>query len=158
VTHAKALYSSLITHHNALKSLQREHKRHLEREKQLSDILDTLRHGYNPNYQDMAVLEAVRGWEYLAGLPQLGEAEREEGSDEEEGGATSQTDEVRELEEGEWSVQQLEQQLDGLLKADHVSLLMEHDSYVGDSASVYPGAYDTWTSYRPQTTDSPYSP
>jgi len=148
VTHAKALYSSLITHHNALKSLQREHKRHLEREKQLSDILDTLRHGYNPNYQDMAVLEAVRGWEYLAGLPQLGEAEREEGSDEEEGGATSQTDEVRELEEGEWSVQQLEQQLDGLLKADHVSLLMEHDSYVGDSASVYPGAHDTWTSYN----------
>lgn len=158
MTHAKALYSSLITHHNALKSLQREHKRHLEREKQLSDILDTLRHGYNPNYQDMAVLEAVRGWEYLAGLPHLGEAEREEGSDEEEGGATSQTDEVRELEEGEWSVQQLEQQLDGLLKADHVSLLMEHDSYVGDSASIYPSAYDTWTSYRPQTTDSPYSP
>jgi protein kinase C substrate 80K-H len=140
VTRPKALYSSLVTHHNALKSLQREHKRHLEREKQLSDILNTLRHGYNPNYQDMAVLEAVRGWEYLAGLPHIGEAEREEGIDEEEE-ATSQTDEVEELEEGEWSVQQLEQQLDELLKVDHVSLLMEHDSYVDDSASIYPGAY-----------------
>jgi len=131
------LYSSLVAHHSALKSLQREHKRHLEREKQLSDILNTLRHGYNPNYQDMAVLEAVRGWEYLAGLPHIGEAEREEGIDDEEE-ATSQTDEGEELEEGEWSVQQLEQQLDELLKVDHVSLLMEHDSYVDDSSSIYP--------------------
>ncbi|KAF8485237.1 glucosidase II beta subunit-like-domain-containing protein [Russula ochroleuca] len=132
------LYTSLITHHNALKSLQREHKRHLEREKQLSDILDTLRHGYNPNYQDMAVLEAVRGWEYLAGLPHISEAEREEGGDEEDG-ATAQVDEVKEeLEEGEWSVRQLEQQLDELLNVDHTSLLMEHDSYVDEPASVSP--------------------
>lgn len=136
MTHATALYASLITHHNALKSLKREHKRHLDREKQLSDILDTLRHNYNPNYQDMAVLEAVRGWEYLAGLPLISEAEREEGTDEEEG-ATSPIDKVKEeLEEGEWSVEQLEQQLDGLLGVDHASLLMEHDSYVDDPASV----------------------
>jgi len=134
------LYTSLITHHNALKSLQREHKKHLEREKQLSDILDTLRHGYNPNYQDMAVLEAVRGWEYLAGLPHITEADREEGSDED--GATSQVDEAKEeLEEGEWSVQQLEQQLDDLLNVDHTSLLIEHDSYVDEPASVSPSEH-----------------
>jgi len=132
------LYASLITHHNALKSLRREHKKHLEREKQLSDILDTLRHGYNPNYQDMAVLEAVRGWEYLAGLPHIGEAEREEGTDEEDG-ATANIDEVKEeLEDGEWSAEQLEQQLDELLRVDHVSLLMEHDSYVDEQAYVSP--------------------
>jgi len=138
VTHISALYASLVTHHNALKSLQREHKKHLEREKQLSDILDTLRHGYNPNYQDMAVLEAVRGWEYLAGLPHLGEAEREEGgADDEE--ATANIDNVKEeLEEGEWSMEQLEQQLDELLHVDHVSLLMEHDSHVNDHAYVSP--------------------
>jgi protein kinase C substrate 80K-H len=136
VTYATALYTSLITHHNALKSLQREHKKHLEREKQLSDILDTLRHGYNPNYQDMAVLEAVRGWEYLAGLPHISEDEREEGSDE-EGGATAQVDEVKEeIEEGEWSVQELEQELDELLNVDHISLLIEHDSFVDEPASV----------------------
>ncbi|KAH9978251.1 glucosidase II beta subunit-like-domain-containing protein [Lactifluus volemus] len=129
------LYTSLITHHSALKSLQREHKKHVEREKQLSDILDTLRRGYNPNYQDMAVLEAVRGWEYLAGLPHIGEAEREEGVDEEE--ETTQTDKAdEELEEGEWSALQLEQELDGLLNVDHISLLMEHEAYVDDSASV----------------------
>jgi protein kinase C substrate 80K-H len=138
VTYATALYTSLITHHIALKSLQREHKRHLEREKQLSDILDTLRHGYNPNYQDMAVLEAVRGWEYLAGLPHISEAEREEGSDEEDG-ATAQVDEVQEeIEEGEWSVQQLEQQLDEVLNVDHISLLIEHESIVDEPASVSP--------------------
>lgn len=136
MTYATALYTSLITHHNALKSLHREHKKHLEREKQLSDILDTLRHGYNPNYQDMAVLEAVRGWEYLAGLPHISEAEREEGSDE-EGGATAQIDEVKEeIEEGEWSVQELEQGLDELLNVDHISLLIEHDSFVDDLDSV----------------------
>jgi len=132
------LYTSLITHHNALKSLQREHEKHLEREKQLSDILDTLRRGYNPNYQDMAVLEAVRGWEYLAGLPHITEVEREEGSDEEDGKMT-QVDKVEEeLEEGEWSAQQLEQQLDELLNVDHVSLLIEHDSYVDEPASISP--------------------
>jgi protein kinase C substrate 80K-H len=137
------LYNSLITHHNALKSLQREHKKHLEREKQLSDILDTLRHGYNPNYQDMAVLEAVRGWEYLAGLPHITEADREEGSDEEDG-VTSKVDEAKEeLEEGEWSTEQLEQQLDELLNVDHMSLLIEHDSYVDESASISPSEHLT---------------
>ncbi len=138
MTYATALYTSLITHHNALKSIQREHEKHLEREKQLSDILDTLRRGYNPNYQDMAVLEAVRGWEYLAGLPHITEVEREEGSDEEDGKMT-QVDKVEEeLEEGEWSAQQLEQQLDELLNVDHVSLLIEHDSYVDEPASISP--------------------
>ena len=143
MTYPTALYTSLITHHNALKSLQREHKKHFEREKQLSDILDTLRHGYNPNYQDMAVLEAVRGWEYLAGLPHITEADREEGSDEEDG-AKSQVDEAKEeLEEGEWSSQQLEQQLDGVLNVDHMSLLIEHDSYADEPASVSPSEHLT---------------
>jgi protein kinase C substrate 80K-H len=143
VTYPAALYTSLITHHTALKSLQREHKKHLERERQLSDILDALRRGYNPNYQDMAVLEAVRGWEYLAGLPHITEANREEGSDEEDD-ATSQVDDAKEgLEEGEWSAQQLEQQLDELLNVDHVSLLIEHDSYVDEPASVSPSEHLT---------------
>jgi len=42
------------------------------------------------------------------------------------------------MEEDEWSVQQLEQELDGLLNVDHTSLLMEHDSYVDEPASVSP--------------------
>ena len=138
VTNTSALYASLITHHNALKSLQRVHGKHLEREKQLGDILDSLRRGYNPNYQDMAVLEAVRGWEQLAQLRPVGEAEREEGSDgdEDEEPTTLIEENEEELGEGEWTSLQLETELDGLLGVDHISLLMEHDAHVGDISTV----------------------
>jgi protein kinase C substrate 80K-H len=73
-----ALMQSLDTHRKALKSLKREHDKHHEREKALGQILDTLRTGYNPNYQDMAVLEAVRGWEELAGLPHINDVGKDE--------------------------------------------------------------------------------
>ncbi|CAG8691223.1 10007_t:CDS:10, partial [Acaulospora colombiana] len=53
-----ALFQSLEKHSNALKSLQTQYKSLQEREKQLSDVLRNLKEGYNPNYQDMAVLEA----------------------------------------------------------------------------------------------------
>ena len=114
------------------------HRKHLEREKQLGDILDSLRRGYNPNYQDMAVLEAVRGWEQLAHLPPIGEAEREEGSDgdDDEEPTTVIEENEEELEEGEWTSLQLENELVGLLGADHVSLLMEHDAHIDVNPSV----------------------
>ncbi|KAI0057754.1 hypothetical protein BV25DRAFT_1352121 [Artomyces pyxidatus] len=128
------LYTSLLTHSAALKSLQREHKKHLEREKALGEILDTMRSNYNPNYQDMAVLEAVRGWEYHAGLPHIGEAEREEGVDEDDDAAKE--DAAEEVPEGEWTAEELEHQLDTLLETDYVSLLMEHDKHVGPAESA----------------------
>ncbi|KAI8984963.1 endoplasmic reticulum protein [Trametes punicea] len=130
------LYQSLMTHVAALKSLQREYKKHLEREKALGDILDNLRTGYNPNYQDMAVLEAVRGWEHLAGLPHINDIAKdadnsaEEGSDDEE----SQAEEEQEN-DGLWSELQLEHQLDDLLNTDYDALLIEHDKHVGAPAS-----------------------
>lgn len=124
-----ALYKALISHSLALKSLQREHQIHLEREKALGDILDALRLGYNPNYQDMAVLEAVRGWEYLAGLPHINDVRKEEGAEEQESSAEEQSEE--ELEEGMWTEEQLEKELDGLLKTDYETLLLEHDKHVG---------------------------
>jgi protein kinase C substrate 80K-H len=155
------LYASLITHHNALKSLQRVHRKHLEREKQLGSILDGLRRGYNPNYQDMAVLEAVRGWEQLANLRPLGETELEEGSDgDEDGGEEVPTvieESAEELEEGAWDSVQLENELGGLLGVDHISLLMEHDAHVDDgspvasresSISMAHGKRTTYSSYR----------
>ncbi len=156
VTNASALYASLITHHNALKSFQREHRRHLEREKQLGDILDNLRRGYNPNYQDMAVLEAVRGWEQLVHLPHIGEAEREEGSDGDEEATTPAEESEEELSEGEWTSLQLENELDGLLGVDHISLLMEHDAHVDDASSVSPRESSMDMAYGKRTTYSPY--
>ncbi|KAF7313462.1 hypothetical protein HMN09_00502100 [Mycena chlorophos] len=129
------LYESLISHSAALKALQREHKKHLEREKELGNILDALRKGYNPNYQDMAVLEAVRGWEFLAGLPHIGVEEdainavdTEDVSDEEAGIAP--TDEAAADGEEVWTAEDLEKGVDELLATDYVSLLMAHDDHV----------------------------
>lgn len=123
-----ALYQTLIEHHNALKSLQREHKTHLENEKKLGEILDGLRRGYNPNYQDMAVLEAVRGWEEHAGLPHINEVNKEDGAAEEEKN-TAEEKKDEPLEEGMWDADRLKYQLDGLLNGDYTSLLLEHDEY-----------------------------
>ncbi|KAJ6567298.1 glucosidase II beta subunit-like-domain-containing protein [Mycena vulgaris] len=116
------LYITLMSHSSALKALQREHKKHLEREKSLGEILDALRKGYNPNYQDMAVLEAVRGWEYLAGLPHIGV--------EEDAQAAADVEEEKEEDEEEWTAEDLETGLDELLNTDYVTLLMAHDEHV----------------------------
>ncbi|KAG9317095.1 glucosidase II beta subunit-like-domain-containing protein [Chiua virens] len=126
------LYQSLLAHHTALKSLRKEYKKHLEKERALGDILDSLRTGYNPNYQDMAVLEAVRGWESLAGLPHINDVHKGEESGEE---TQAYTPEVEQEEEGFWSADQIERELDRLLKTDHVSLLLEHDKIVGHLTS-----------------------
>ncbi|KDQ29552.1 hypothetical protein PLEOSDRAFT_1055546 [Pleurotus ostreatus PC15] len=131
------LYQSIVKHSNALKSLQREYKKHLEREKALGDILDALRKGYNPNYQDMAVLEAVRGWEYLAGLPHINDVGKEDSEAEGDGEVKEVTDEnvAEVLEDGMWSEEDLEKNLDPLLNTDYVSLLLEHDEHVQTPAS-----------------------
>ncbi|KAJ7690291.1 glucosidase II beta subunit-like protein-domain-containing protein, partial [Mycena metata] len=122
------LYTTLMSHSSALKALQREHKKHLEQEKQLGEILDALRTGYNPNYQDMAVLEAVRGWEYLAKLPHIGvEADAQAGIEESEE-EEKKVEEV--VDEDDWTAEELETGLDELLNTDYVSLLLAHDDHV----------------------------
>jgi len=123
-----ALYQAMISQQNALKSLKREHEKHLEREKALGEILDTLRTGYNPNYQDMAVLEAVRGWEELAKLPHINDVGKDgEAAD----NATEKpVEEEEELEEGMWTADQLRYQLDAVINADPVTLLLEHEEHI----------------------------
>jgi protein kinase C substrate 80K-H len=133
-----ALYRSLLDHSNALKSLQREHKRHLEREKALGEILNTLRSGYNPNYQDMAVLEAVRGWEELAGLPHINDVRKDGDSAESKEDvqkSESETDgggegDGKEQDDNMWSAEKLEKELDGLVGTDYVSLLLEYEEHI----------------------------
>jgi protein kinase C substrate 80K-H len=94
----------------------------------------------------MAVLEAVRGWEFHAGLPHIGveedSAAMEEGSDE-AGDAEKKKEEEEVLEEGMWSKEDLEgRKLDGLLGTDYVGLLLEHDEYTTASA------HDSLREYR----------
>lgn len=136
-----ALYQSLLTHHQALKSLQRVHKEHLQREKALGDILDTLRSGYNPNYQDMAVLEAVRGWEHFAGLPHINDIKKDEDAESEQDSESPADSSDEPEEDGGWTETQLEHQLDGLLGTDYDSLLLEHDKHteatIGESVCEY---------------------
>ncbi|KAF5364120.1 hypothetical protein D9756_000935 [Leucocoprinus leucothites] len=141
-------YKTLIEHHDALKSLQREYNKHLENEKKLGDILDTLRRGYNPNYQDMAVLEAVRGWEEHAGLPHINEVRKEDDTTEEE---SKEAEEKKEepLEEGMWDADKLKYQLDGLLNTDYTSLLLEHDEYTRSGGEDEESSIYDITSYLP---------
>lgn len=132
----KALYQSLITHSTALKSLRREHEKLQEKEKTLSGILDALRSGYNPNYQDMAVLEAVRGYEFYAGLSPVNDRDKAEDGSGAEGGEgdtdkSEEEDDSDMEEEGLWSKEQLDNELGKLLYTDYEGLLMEHDQYTG---------------------------
>ena len=123
-----ALLQSLDNHRKALKSLKREHDKHHEREKALGQILDTLRTGYNPNYQDMAVLEAVRGWEELAGLPHINDVGKDEEAKAQVKSKESSPEE--EVEPEMWSPSQLESGLNDLVDTDHVSLLFEHEEHI----------------------------
>lgn len=83
----------------------------------------------------MAVLNAVRGWEYHAGLPHIndvGKDQEEEddpeelGSDDVEGGEL-----VEAVEEGAWTAEELERDLPGLLASNYETLLLEHEKHIG---------------------------
>jgi protein kinase C substrate 80K-H len=117
-----ALYESLQSHKKALESYRRLYDDLKARDQALSEILATLREGYNPNYQDMAVLEAVRGWEAVEGITSTESKEQGQGQE------TQEPEE--ELERGTWTEEQLERQLDGLIEQDHLSLILSHESYL----------------------------
>jgi hypothetical protein len=116
------LFKSLESHSELLESLLVLHKNQRQRLDALEDILSTLRTGYNPNYQDMAVLEAVRGWEQVAGLPHINDVKKGEDGG---GGNTPPSDDQSEV-----SDEETERKVDSILKTNRVSLLMEHDKYV----------------------------
>lgn len=125
----------MTAHAEALKALKKAHDRHSERSASLGTILDTLRSGYNPNYQDMAVLEAVRGWESLANLPHINDVRKGDAqSDVDAVVKTEETEPVLEpeVEEKEWSEAEVEAKLKELERQDFESLLLEHDKHAGD--------------------------
>ena len=122
-----------MAHAVALKSLRREYKKHLEREQLLGSILETLSSGYNPNYQDMAVLEAVRGWQQLSGT-----GKSESGEENTADGGESTTPKEDDVEVGLWSVDEIERDLDGLLETDYISLLLAHEEHIRSPPSDSP--------------------
>lgn len=121
------MFKSLESHSELLESLLALHKNQRERLNALEDILSSLRTGYNPNYQDMAVLEAVRGWEQIAGLPHINDVKKNEDEGGEEPLPFDDKSEVFD--------EETEGKVESILKTNHVSLLMEHDQYM-DQAQV----------------------
>jgi hypothetical protein len=73
----------------------------------------------------MAVLEAVRGWEQITHINDIGKT-NEHVTDEE--ASISEGEEKRE--EGEWSREDLEAKLDSLLNTDYESLLLAHEEHI----------------------------
>ena len=105
-----------------MKSLQEQYKALQAREQALSDVLRNLKQGYNPNYQDMAVLEAVRGWDGLN--PDAPTEDKTEGTTETETKPTTSSPPG----EDKWD----QAAVDQLLREDHVSLLLQHDAHLAE--------------------------
>lgn len=86
----------------------------------------------------MAVLEAVRGWETLAGLPHINDVRKSEDEGSAAGIPESAKVEDKKEENADdelWSADRIEGELGKLLKVDHVSLLLEHEKLVGEHSS-----------------------
>jgi hypothetical protein len=80
----------------------------------------------------MAVLEAVRGWEQLAGLPHINDVRKAEANGEELPVVKEEENEAESKEdEDEWKEDELEMKIKELERADFESLLVEHEKHVG---------------------------
>ncbi|KAH6888384.1 endoplasmic reticulum protein [Coprinopsis sp. MPI-PUGE-AT-0042] len=82
--------------------------KHLEREKALGQILDSLRPVTTPITRDMAGPRAVRGWEELAGLPHINDVKKVD---------SATTDDIT-----------------GGFNTDYTNLLLEHEEHIGQPA------------------------
>ena len=140
-----ALFKSLESHSELLRTLLVLHKDQGKRLNVLEDILSSLRSGYNPNYQDMAVLEAVRGWEQVAGLSHINDVRKDEVGEE------TQPFDIQDGVSGEV----IDQQIEDILKTNYISLLMEHDQFLeisqmpSSSALLSLLCFSRLTTYRP---------
>jgi len=70
----------------------------------------------------MAVLEAVRGWEQISGLPHINDVKKNEDGGGEELPSLDDQPKI--------SDEEVEHEIESTLKTNLVSLLMEHDEYV----------------------------
>ncbi|KAH7344548.1 glucosidase II beta subunit-like-domain-containing protein [Rhizoctonia solani] len=142
------LYQSLLSHNSALTSLRSKQAELQAKLDTLEEILAGLKRSYNPNYQDMGVLEAVRGWDAYHGIdPESASTAKqaEEGDSEPVSKAEKEPEPVK---EDEWSTAKLDQ----LARADHVALLLEHSRHVSGPQGNESGAesiLDTIQTYVP---------
>lgn len=145
-----ALYASLKAHADLLKRLQKIQSAQKDRIKELGEILDGLKGGYNPNYQDMAVLAAVRAWDTAKGVKLAATGNDDSSSvptdsKEAESDNDSSSTEISSTEEEEEEDIQ-DWQINEVLDADHDSLLMEHDEFASLPSSSMGSSLCAFTS------------
>ncbi len=81
----------------------------------------------------MAVLEAVRGWEEIAGIPHINDVGKvKEGESEDDTPKEEATNIEAETESGVWTKERLDTELESLLNTDHASLLFAHDEHTSE--------------------------
>lgn len=114
-----ATYNTVQDHVSLLDHLTSEQRALKDRIASLESVLTNLKAGYNPNYQDMAVLEAVRGWDAL----KPAEKEEIEDADQVEG-ESNDSDSVPE--EPKWT----ESRINELKRTDPLSILLEHERHI----------------------------
>ena len=93
------------------------------------------------------MLAAVRAWEEHAGLPHVGveadaAAKEEEAEGKDDKGKKEKAKKEENIPEDEWTLEELEQDLDELLKMDYVELLLESE----DGTATSDGSMSEWTS------------
>ncbi|ELU43157.1 endoplasmic reticulum protein [Rhizoctonia solani AG-1 IA] len=157
------LYKSLVSHNAALTSLRSKQADLQAKLDTLEEILANLKRSYNPNYQDMGVLEAVRGWDAYHGVePESESTTKQAGTDPlateaeileaqansyvTEGDSEHQPAKDPEpVKEDEWTTAKL----DKLARADHVALLLEHSRHISGPQSDNEREMDTIQAYLP---------
>ncbi|CUA73826.1 protein kinase C substrate 80K-H [Rhizoctonia solani] len=142
------LYQSLLSHNSALTSLRSKQAELQTKLDTLEDILANLKRSYNPNYQDMGVLEAVRGWDAYHGIEPDSESTLKQAEEGDSGTESAPEKEPEPVKEDEWT----KSKLDELARADHVALLLEHSRHISGPQDDESGAgsiLDTIQTYVP---------
>ncbi|KAF8324464.1 endoplasmic reticulum protein [Cantharellus anzutake] len=147
-------YGLLKDYVSALSALSAREDKLRERLNTLETILVNLKNGYNPNYQDMAVLEAVRGWDALKPSQEAGEVT--------ESSETTEAPEVSEANRGsEEGVPSLEDQgtedlwnddrIRILRDTDALEALLDHERHIGSTREEIPQVLFSIENYIPDS-------
>ncbi|EJT97743.1 hypothetical protein DACRYDRAFT_25080 [Dacryopinax primogenitus] len=111
------LYDSLLAHSSAVKTLVNKVADLETKIVTLKSILEDLEKGHNPNYQDMAVRGAIKGYQAFLEKEKITASETEEESPEEA---------VKEEDMDKWTAEELKR----LGQSDLTELLLEHEHHL----------------------------
>lgn len=120
------MYLLIKDHVDLLNHLTAEEATLRERIDALEGVLINLKAGYNPNYQDMAVLEAVRGWDGL------------NPAEEPSSGSTPDVSQSTEIENPTAAAEEVfwtKDRISELKATNPLSVLLEHEQHISGGGS-----------------------